>query len=68
MAERIYTSTGKVVNIEEKPKKKKRTGTLTEEQAKKRLVQQAQLTEEEREASLKRRAEVKSGKRVSPDV
>ena len=45
MAERIYTSTGKVVNIEEKPKKKKRTGTLTEEQAKKRLVQQAQLTE-----------------------
>ena len=68
MAERIYTSTGKIVNIEEKPKKKKRTGTLTGEQAKKRLVQQAQLTEKETEAHLKRRSEVKSGKRVSPNV
>ena len=60
MAEQIYTSTGKVVNIEEKPKKKKRKGTLTGEQAKKRLVQQAQLTEEETKTHLKQRSEVQS--------
>ena len=68
MAEQIYTSTGKVVNIEEKPKKKKRKGTLTGEQAKKRLVQQAQLTEEETKTHLKQRSEVQSGKRVSPNL